>query len=83
MLLLILAFSDDLIFRHCKEADFLLVFFWYQIISNYLLLMMKMMMMLMQLSWSKSLVLKWFNIRGKSYDFHGDDAAAAFGRRGE
>jgi hypothetical protein len=42
-----------------------------------------MMMMLMQLSWSKSLVLKWFNIRGKSYDFHGDDAAAAFGRRGE
>lgn len=27
MLLLILAFSDDLIFRHCKEADFLLVFF--------------------------------------------------------
>ncbi|XP_052169130.1 type I inositol polyphosphate 5-phosphatase 4-like [Oryza glaberrima] len=35
-----------------------------------------------KLSWSKSLVLKWFNIRGKSHDFHGDDAAAAFGRRG-
>uniref|UniRef100_A0A0D9XJV1 Inositol polyphosphate-related phosphatase domain-containing protein n=1 Tax=Leersia perrieri TaxID=77586 RepID=A0A0D9XJV1_9ORYZ len=36
-----------------------------------------------KLSWSKSLVLKWFNIRGKSHEFHADDAAAtAFGRRG-
>ncbi|XP_040384176.1 type I inositol polyphosphate 5-phosphatase 4-like [Oryza brachyantha] len=34
-----------------------------------------------KLSWSKSLVRKWFNIRGKSHDYHADDAAAAFGRR--
>ncbi|KQJ96768.1 type I inositol polyphosphate 5-phosphatase 4 [Brachypodium distachyon] len=35
-----------------------------------------------KLSWSKSLVRKWFNIRGKSHDFHADDAAATIGRRG-
>ncbi|KAL6643057.1 hypothetical protein ACP70R_021238 [Stipagrostis hirtigluma subsp. patula] len=29
-----------------------------------------------KLSWSKSLVRKWFNIRGKSHDFHADAAAA-------
>uniref|UniRef100_A0ACD5TUK0 Uncharacterized protein n=1 Tax=Avena sativa TaxID=4498 RepID=A0ACD5TUK0_AVESA len=34
-----------------------------------------------KLSWSKSLVRKWFNIRSKAHDFHADDAAAA-GRRG-
>ncbi|CAL4924997.1 unnamed protein product [Urochloa decumbens] len=30
-----------------------------------------------KLSWSKSLVRKWFNIRGKSHDFHADGSAAA------
>ncbi|VAI09135.1 unnamed protein product [Triticum turgidum subsp. durum] len=35
-----------------------------------------------KLSWSKSLVRKWFNIRSKAHDFHADDAAAATGRRG-
>ncbi|KAF7079447.1 hypothetical protein CFC21_083677 [Triticum aestivum] len=37
-----------------------------------------------KLSWSnsKSLVRKWFNIRGKSHDFHADDAAAIGRRRG-
>ncbi|KAG8088337.1 hypothetical protein GUJ93_ZPchr0010g8110 [Zizania palustris] len=34
-----------------------------------------------KLSWSKNLVKKWFNIRGKSHEFHADEAAA-FGRRG-
>ncbi|KAI4967781.1 hypothetical protein ZWY2020_014154 [Hordeum vulgare] len=34
------------------------------------------------MSWSKSLVRKWFNIRSKAHDFHADDAAAATGRRG-
>ncbi|OEL14803.1 Type I inositol polyphosphate 5-phosphatase 4 [Dichanthelium oligosanthes] len=33
-----------------------------------------------KLSWSKSLVRKWFNIRGKSHDFHADAVAA--GRSG-
>ena len=37
----------------------------------------------MQLSWSKSLVRKWFNIRGKSHDFHADAVAAGTGRSGE
>jgi hypothetical protein len=37
----------------------------------------------LQLSWSKSLVRKWFNIRGKSHDFHADGAAAGTGRSGE
>lgn len=37
----------------------------------------------LQLSWSKSLVRKWFNIRGKSHDFHADGSAAAAGRPGE
>lgn len=32
-----------------------------------------------QLSWSKSLVRKWFNIRGKSHDFHADAAAVGTG----
>uniref|UniRef100_A0A453ITY0 Inositol polyphosphate-related phosphatase domain-containing protein n=1 Tax=Aegilops tauschii subsp. strangulata TaxID=200361 RepID=A0A453ITY0_AEGTS len=36
-----------------------------------------------KLSWSKSLVRKWFNIRSKAHDFHADDAAAATGRRGD
>jgi hypothetical protein len=38
-----------------------------------------------QLSWSKSLVRKWFNIRGKSQDFHADAAAVGTGsvRSGE
>ncbi|GJN09008.1 hypothetical protein PR202_ga26974 [Eleusine coracana subsp. coracana] len=35
-----------------------------------------------KLSWSKSLVRKWFNIRSKAHDFHADDLAA-IGRRGE
>ncbi|TVU31112.1 hypothetical protein EJB05_22783 [Eragrostis curvula] len=35
-----------------------------------------------KLSWSKSLVRKWFNIRGKSHDFHADGAAAGTGRSG-
>ncbi|XP_014756011.1 type I inositol polyphosphate 5-phosphatase 4 isoform X2 [Brachypodium distachyon] len=34
-----------------------------------------------KLSWSKSLVRKWFNIRSKAHDFHADDASA-LGRRG-
>ncbi|CAD6202153.1 unnamed protein product [Miscanthus lutarioriparius] len=29
-----------------------------------------------KLSWSKSLVRKWFNIRSKAHDFHADDVAA-------
>ncbi|GJM84585.1 hypothetical protein PR202_ga00268 [Eleusine coracana subsp. coracana] len=33
----------------------------------------------LQLSWSKSLVRKWFNIRGKSHDFHADGAAGRSG----
>jgi hypothetical protein len=37
----------------------------------------------LQLSWSKSLVRKWFNIRGKSHDFHADGAAAGTGRSGK
>ncbi|KAK3157602.1 hypothetical protein QOZ80_2AG0124910 [Eleusine coracana subsp. coracana] len=32
-----------------------------------------------KLSWSKSLVRKWFNIRGKSHDFHADGAAGRSG----
>ncbi|KAG0549477.1 hypothetical protein BDA96_01G259500 [Sorghum bicolor] len=32
-----------------------------------------------KLSWSKSLVRKWFNIRGKSHDFHADAAAVGTG----
>ncbi|ONM06368.1 Type IV inositol polyphosphate 5-phosphatase 7 [Zea mays] len=32
-----------------------------------------------KLSWSKSLVRKWFNIRGKSQDFHADAAAVGTG----
>ncbi|WVZ59030.1 hypothetical protein U9M48_009238 [Paspalum notatum var. saurae] len=35
-----------------------------------------------KLSWSKSLVRKWFNIRGKSHDFHADAAAVRTGRSG-
>lgn len=35
----------------------------------------------LQLSWSKSLVRKWFNIRSKAHDFHADDVAAV-GRTG-
>ncbi|KAG8096034.1 hypothetical protein GUJ93_ZPchr0013g35413 [Zizania palustris] len=34
-----------------------------------------------KLSWSKSLVRKWFNIRSKAHDFHADDVGA-IGRRG-
>ncbi|KAL6883417.1 hypothetical protein ACP4OV_010831 [Aristida adscensionis] len=30
-----------------------------------------------KLSWSKSLVRKWFNIRGKSHEFHADAAASS------